>query len=55
MTRQQLPPQIRKVTVTNRATGKPVIKYEVRVDAGKRVVIDNGDGAATVETRRSAR
>jgi len=52
MSRQQLPPQIRKITITDRATGKQITKYEVRVDAGKRVVVDNGDGAATVETRR---
>ena len=32
--RQQLPPQIKKITVTNRATGKPVVRYQVVVDAG---------------------
>jgi integrase len=52
MTRQQLPPAIRKITITDRATRKQVTKYEVGVDAGKRVIADNGDGAATVETRR---
>lgn len=52
MGRHQLPPAIRKISVTDRATGKEVVRYEVRVDAGKRVVVDSGDGAATVETRR---
>jgi integrase len=30
----RLPPQIRKVTVTDRKTGKPVARYELKVDAG---------------------
>jgi integrase len=34
MTRQQLPPQIKKISVTDRATGKPVVRYQVVVDAG---------------------
>lgn len=34
MARQQLPPQIRKVTVSDRRTGKPVVRYEVRVETG---------------------
>ena len=34
MTRQQLPPQIRKVEVTDRKTGKTVVRYELKVDAG---------------------
>jgi integrase len=32
--RTQLPPQIRKVEVTNRRTGKPVVRYQLTVDAG---------------------
>ena len=32
--RTQLPPQIRKVEVTNRRTGKPVLRYQLTVDAG---------------------
>lgn len=32
--RQQLPPQIRKVEVKDRSTGKPVVRYEVTTDAG---------------------
>lgn len=34
MARQQLPPQIRKVTVQDRRTGKQVVRYEVRIDTG---------------------
>lgn len=38
MGRQQLPPQIRKVTVTDRRTGKPVVRYQVKVDVGRNLV-----------------
>ena len=34
MTRQQLPPQIRKVEVLDRKTGKTVVRYQLRVDGG---------------------
>jgi hypothetical protein len=34
MTRQQLPPQIKKVDVTDRRTGKTVVRYQVTVDTG---------------------
>ena len=34
MSRRQLPPQIKKIEVTDRATGKPVLRYQVTVDAG---------------------
>ena len=34
MARQQLPPQIRKVEVTDRRTGKAVVRYQLTVDAG---------------------
>ncbi|CAM5741968.1 site-specific integrase [Mycolicibacterium aubagnense] len=34
MARQQLPPQIRKVEIKNRTTGKTETRYELRVDAG---------------------
>jgi integrase len=34
MTRQQLPPQIKKIEVVDRATGKPVVRYRVKVDVG---------------------
>ncbi|MET7773415.1 tyrosine-type recombinase/integrase [Nocardia sp. NPDC005366] len=34
MSRQQLPPQITKVTVVDRQSGKSVIRYQVRADAG---------------------
>lgn len=32
--RRQLPPQIRKLSVTDRRTGKSVVRYEVTVDTG---------------------
>jgi integrase len=32
--RQQLPPQIKKMSVKDRATGKTVVRYQVTVDAG---------------------
>ncbi|UGT53780.1 site-specific integrase [Nocardia asteroides] len=35
MSRQQLPPQITKIEVTERRTGKPGIRYQVVVDAGR--------------------
>ena len=34
MTRQQLPPQIKKIPVVDRRTGKSVVRYQVTVDAG---------------------
>lgn len=34
MPRQQLPPQIRKIEVTDRRTGKTVVRYRVKVDVG---------------------
>lgn len=34
MTRQQLPPQIRKITVYDKRAGKQVIRYELRADGG---------------------
>lgn len=34
MTRQQLPPQIRKLKTTDRRTGKAVLRYQVTADAG---------------------
>lgn len=34
MSRQQLPPQIKKISVTDRTTGKSVVRYQVTVDAG---------------------
>lgn len=34
MSRQQLPPQIKKISVADRTTGKPVVRYQVTVDAG---------------------
>lgn len=34
MPRQQLPPQIKKVEVLDRSTGKIVVRYRVKVDVG---------------------
>ncbi|BCO40590.1 integrase [Mycobacterium paraintracellulare] len=34
MTRRQLPPQIKKIDVTDRKTGKTVVRYQLTVDAG---------------------
>jgi integrase len=34
MTRQQLPPQIKKIDVTDRRSGKTVVRYQVTVDTG---------------------
>lgn len=34
MVRQQLPPQIKKVEVLDRSTGKTVVRYRVKVDVG---------------------
>lgn len=49
MSRQQLPPQIRKVEIIDRKTGKPVVRYEVTVDAGK-----DADGKRRQARRRYA-
>jgi integrase len=48
MSRQQLPPQIRKVQVADRRTGKSVVRYEVRVNTG----VDNETGARQQVKRR---
>ena len=34
MSRRQLPPQIKKIEVTDRKTGKTVVRYQLTVDAG---------------------
>jgi integrase len=34
MSRQQLPPQIKKIKVTDHKTGKTVVRYQLRVDGG---------------------
>ena len=34
MGRQQLPPQIRKLDVADRKTGKTIVRYQLTVDAG---------------------
>jgi Arm DNA-binding domain len=35
MTRQQLPPQIKKIEVLDRRVGKRVVRYQLTVDAGE--------------------
>jgi integrase len=35
MARQQLPPQIKKIEVLDRKAGKPVVRYQLTVDAGE--------------------
>jgi len=37
MSRRQLPPQIKRLEVTDRKTGKTVVRYQVTVDAGQDV------------------
>jgi hypothetical protein len=34
MTRQQLPPQIKKIEITDRKAGKTIVRYQLRVDGG---------------------
>ena len=34
MTRRQLPPQIKKIEVTDRKIGKTVVRYQVTIDTG---------------------
>ena len=33
--RQQLPPQIKKIKVVDRRTGKTVVRYQLTVDTGR--------------------
>jgi Arm DNA-binding domain len=47
MGRQQLPPQIKKLDVTDRKTGKRVVRYQLTVDAGK-----SADGKRRRQVRR---
>src|SRR5271156_7100402 len=47
--RQQLPPQIKKIDVTDRKTGKRVVRYQLTVDAGK-----SADGRRRQVRRRYA-
>lgn len=49
MTRQQLPPQIKKIEVVDRKTGKRAVRYQLTVDAGK-----SGDGKRRQVRRRYA-
>jgi integrase len=49
MSRRQLPPQIKKISVTDRKTGKTVVRYQVTVDAG-----NGADGKRRQVRRRYA-
>jgi hypothetical protein len=40
MSRRQLPPQIKKVPVLDRKTDKPVVRYQLTVDAGSDPITD---------------
>ena len=46
--RQQLPPQIKKITVKDRASGKAAVRYQMVVDAG----VDPETGFNFDDTRR---
>jgi hypothetical protein len=54
MARTQLPPQIRKLTITDRKTGRAIVRYEVRVDTGSRTTTrKNPDGTTTQIVNRT--
>lgn len=54
MPRAQLPPQIRKITIRDRKTGKSLTRYQVTVDTGTRTVVKkNADGTTGTVTRRT--
>jgi integrase len=55
MSRQQLPPQIKKVEVADRRSGKPVVRYQLTVDAGKSPDGRRRQVRRRYETEREAR
>ncbi|MGV0043016.1 hypothetical protein ACRU13_02280 [Mycobacterium colombiense] len=56
MPRQQLPPQIKKIWVTDRKTGKTVVRYQVTVDTGVNPQTGRGQQARRrYTTEREAR
>jgi len=58
MARRQLPPQIRKVEVLDRKTGKPVVRYQLTVDAGtdpSLVSVDTYVAGSRQNSRRATR
>ncbi len=56
MPRQQLPPQIKKIAVTDRTTGKLVVRYQVTVDTGASLVTGKRQQARRrYSTERQAR
>jgi hypothetical protein len=57
MTRQQLPPQIRKIEVLDRKAGKRVVRYQLTVDAGPIQSLADGGrcGAGSTPSGRRVR
>lgn len=54
MPRQQLPPQIRKVSVRDRKSHRPMTRYEVTVDTGTKTTVKvDKDGIPRSVTRRT--
>ncbi|MFC8178707.1 tyrosine-type recombinase/integrase [Rhodococcus sp. NPDC057297] len=54
MPRQQLPPQIRKVSIRDRKSGRSVLRYEVTVDTGTRIDVKVDEaGLSKSVTRRT--
>lgn len=54
MARNQLPPQIRKITVRDRKSHKPLIRYQVAVDTGTRTAVEmDPDGVPRTVSKRT--
>ncbi|MDZ7918144.1 MAG: site-specific integrase [Rhodococcus sp. (in: high G+C Gram-positive bacteria)] len=54
MARNQLPPQIRKITVRDRKSHKPLIRYQVTVDTGTRTAVEmDADGVPRTVSKRT--
>ncbi|OZE30229.1 hypothetical protein CH256_15045 [Rhodococcus sp. 05-2254-6] len=54
MARQQLPPQIRKISVRDRKSGRQLTRYEVTVDTGSKTTVKvNAAGVPQTVTRRT--
>ena len=55
MSRNQLPPQIKKIEVMDRKTGKPVVRYQLRVDGGVNAATGQRQQVKRDATEREAR
>lgn len=54
MARQQLPPQIRKISVRDRKSGRQLTRYEVTVDTGSKTTVKvDAAGVPQTVTRRT--